>query len=39
VPGRSSFVTAHMPGADFLDLQGEFSDSTTRLRFMMPPVA
>lgn len=39
VPGRSSFETAHIPGADFLDLQGEFSDNTTRLRFMMPPVA
>ncbi len=35
VPGRSSFETAHIPGADFLDLQGEFFDSTTRLRFMM----
>src|ERR1700747_3860149 len=38
VPGRSSCETAHTPGADFLDLQGEFSDNTTRLRFMMPPV-
>jgi thiosulfate/3-mercaptopyruvate sulfurtransferase len=24
VPGRSSFEEAHIPGADFLDLQGEF---------------
>jgi thiosulfate/3-mercaptopyruvate sulfurtransferase len=38
VPGRSTFEAAHIPGADFLDLQGEFSDQTTRLRFMMPPV-
>src|SRR5271170_2923043 len=38
VPGRSSFETGHIPGVDFLDLQGEFSDNTTRLRFMMPPV-
>jgi thiosulfate/3-mercaptopyruvate sulfurtransferase len=38
VPGRGSFESAHIPGADFLDLQGEFSDNTTRLRFMMPPV-
>ena len=38
VPGRSSFEEAHIPGADFLDLQGEFSDNTTRLRFMMPAV-
>jgi thiosulfate/3-mercaptopyruvate sulfurtransferase len=37
VPGRKTFEEAHMPGADFLDLQGEFSDQTTRLRFMMPP--
>jgi thiosulfate/3-mercaptopyruvate sulfurtransferase len=39
VPGRSGFEAAHIPGADFLDLQGEFSDRATRLRFMMPPVA
>jgi thiosulfate/3-mercaptopyruvate sulfurtransferase len=38
VPGRSSFEAGHIPGADFLDLQGEFSDQGTRLRFMMPPV-
>jgi thiosulfate/3-mercaptopyruvate sulfurtransferase len=37
VPGLSTFEEAHIPGADFLDLQGEFSDQTTRLRFMMPP--
>ena len=39
VPGRQTFEAAHIPGADFLDLQGEFSDQTTRLRFMMPQVA
>jgi thiosulfate/3-mercaptopyruvate sulfurtransferase len=39
VPGRATFEAAHIPGADFLDLQGEFSDATTRLRFMMPPAA
>jgi len=38
VPGIESFTAAHLPGADFLDLQGEFSDQHTRLRFMMPPV-
>lgn len=37
VPGRHSFEAGHIPGADFLDLQGEFSDQTTELRFMMPP--
>lgn len=39
VPGRKTFEEAHIPGADFLDLQGEFSDQTTRLRFMMPPTS
>jgi thiosulfate/3-mercaptopyruvate sulfurtransferase len=39
VPGRRTFETAHIPGADFLDLQGEFSDDATRLRFMMPATA
>jgi thiosulfate/3-mercaptopyruvate sulfurtransferase len=39
VPGRHTFEAAHIPGADFLDLQGEFSDQTTTLRFMMPEVA
>ena len=38
-PGRDGFETAHIPGADFLDLQGEFSDPGTKLRFMMPPVS
>ena len=38
VPGLKTFEEAHIPGADFLDLQGEFSDTSTRLRFMMPPV-
>jgi thiosulfate/3-mercaptopyruvate sulfurtransferase len=37
VAGRATFEAAHIPGADFLDLQGEFSDPATRLRFMMPP--
>jgi thiosulfate/3-mercaptopyruvate sulfurtransferase len=39
VPGRAGFEAAHIPGADFLDLQGEFSDAGTRLHFMMPPTA
>jgi thiosulfate/3-mercaptopyruvate sulfurtransferase len=39
VAGRRTFEEAHIPGADFLDLQGEFSDTTTRLRFMMPATA
>jgi len=39
VPGRHSFEAGHIPGADFLDLQSEFSDQNTGLRFMMPDVA
>src|SRR6516165_10017133 len=39
VRGHSTFEAAHIPSAYFLDLQGEFSDNTTRLRFMMPSVA
>ena len=38
VPGRHTFEAGHIPGADFLDLQGEFSDPNTALRFMMPDV-
>ena len=39
VAGHRTYEEAHIPGADFIDLQGEFSDSTTRLRFMMPATA
>jgi thiosulfate/3-mercaptopyruvate sulfurtransferase len=39
VPRRDSFEAGHVPGADFLDLQAEFSDNNTKLRFMMPDVA
>ncbi len=39
VPGRHTFEAAHIPGADFLDLQGEFSDPNTKLHFMMPAIA
>src|SRR6202012_2760237 len=39
VPRRDSFEAGHVPGADFLDLQGEFSDNNTKLRFMMPDLA
>jgi thiosulfate/3-mercaptopyruvate sulfurtransferase len=39
VPGHHTFAAGHIPGADFLDLQGEFSDSRTALRFMMPDIA
>lgn len=36
VPGLATFREAHIPGADFLDLQGEFSDRSQRHWFMMP---
>src|SRR5690349_16518131 len=39
VSGRQTFEAGHIPGANFMDLQGEFSDNTTALRFMMPSVA
>src|SRR6185503_4440584 len=38
VSGRQTFEAGHIPGANFLDLQGEFSDHTTELRFMMPSI-
>ena len=37
VPGRAGFEAAHIPGADFLDIQGEFADRGTKLLFMMGP--
>src|ERR1700761_9428113 len=39
VSGRQTFEAGHIPGANFMDLQGEFSDRTAELRFMMPSVA
>lgn len=39
VSGQKTFEAGHIPGADFLDLQAEFSDRKTHLRFMMPDVA
>ena len=39
VPGKHTFEAGHIPGADFLDLQGEFSDQKSELRFMMPKPA
>jgi thiosulfate/3-mercaptopyruvate sulfurtransferase len=37
VPGRAEYDAGHIPGAGFLDIQGELSDNTTKLRFMLPP--
>src|SRR6195952_1684873 len=39
VPGWHTFEAAHIPGADFLDLQGEFSVPNIELHFMMPATA
>ena len=39
VPGDKTFAAGHIPGADFLDLQGEFSDTSAQQFFMMPGAA
>lgn len=39
VPGDKTFAAGHIPGADFLDLQGEFSDTSAQQFFMMLDVA
>lgn len=39
VPGHRTFGDGHIPGADLLDLQGEFSDASAQQFFMMPDVA
>jgi thiosulfate/3-mercaptopyruvate sulfurtransferase len=39
VPGRHTFEAGHIPGADFLDLQGDFSKPNIELHFMMPSTA
>jgi thiosulfate/3-mercaptopyruvate sulfurtransferase len=39
VSGRDEWGTAHIPGADFLDVFEELSDATAKMPFMMPPPA
>ncbi|MFN8882793.1 MAG: sulfurtransferase, partial [Alphaproteobacteria bacterium] len=34
--GREDYDAGHIPGAGFLDLQGELSDPSSRLNFTMP---
>lgn len=34
--GREDYENAHIPGADFIDLDAELSDRSQKLRFMMP---
>jgi len=36
VPARADFAKGHIPGAQFIDLQADLSDSSQRLRFMLP---
>ena len=35
--GREDYETGHIPGADFLDLQGELSVQASPFRFTLPP--
>lgn len=37
--GRAKFDAAHLPGAQFIDLIGEFSDQASAVRFTMPSAA
>jgi thiosulfate/3-mercaptopyruvate sulfurtransferase len=36
--GRADYEAAHIPGAAFLDLPGELSDTASPFPFMMPPL-
>jgi len=36
MPARADFEKGHIPGAQFIDLQADLSDSSQRLRFMLP---
>jgi thiosulfate/3-mercaptopyruvate sulfurtransferase len=36
VPGRADFEKAHIPGAQFIDLQGDLSNTSHEYRFMTP---
>lgn len=38
-PERAAFEAGHIPGAQFVDIQGELSDPDHRLRFMLPSAA
>lgn len=36
--GRANYDKGHIPGAAFLDLAGELSDSSSKLRYTLPPL-
>ena len=36
VPGRADSERGHIPGAQFIDLQGDLSETNHRFRFMLP---
>src|SRR5258708_902342 len=36
--GRANYDAGHIPGAAFLDLGGELSDTSSKLRFTLPPL-
>ena len=38
-PGREDFERAHIPGAQFVDIEHELSDPSTNLHFMLPTAA
>lgn len=37
VSGREEWASGHIPGSGFAELQGDLSDNSSSLRFMMPP--
>lgn len=38
VSGKADYDAGHIPGAGFIDIQGELSDNGTKLRFTLTPV-
>ena len=36
--GRANYEKGHLPGAAYLDLAGELSDTSSKLRYTLPPL-